>query len=119
MREFFQEMQSVASEVLSAFDMEDIFYVRVTPGNGPPDDPGAPVETDFKVDGAARGVKFRYIDGTVIVAGDLQATMAVHSDVTPDMTGFVKLGTVPYKIAQIDQIPPVGVPVAYRLFFRK
>jgi hypothetical protein len=123
----YKKIQSVAADVLREFDQatasddpdKGIWYVAVAPGNGPPDNPGPPVETPYKVDGAARGVKFKYVTGSDIVASDLQATMAVIPGLVPSIAGFVKLDGARYKIVRVDPVPPVGDPVVYRLFFRK
>jgi hypothetical protein len=123
----YEKMQGVAASVLRDFDQatasddpdKGIWYVAVATGNGPRDNPGPPVETPYKVNGAARGVKFKYINGTSIIASDLQATMAVIPGLVPSIAGFVKLDGTRYKIIRVDPVPPVGVPVVYRLFFRK
>lgn len=119
MTEFYQEMQGIASELLAEFDQGDIYYIALVPGNGPPDNPGPSTQVPYKIDAAARGVKYKYVMGGLALASDLQCTMAVRPDVVPDMKGKVRLGTIDYKIIQIMPIPPSGTTVAHRLIFRK
>lgn len=126
---FYEEMQAVASSVLAEFDQKrpgdadpasnGVYYVRVTPGDGPDDDPGEPTETPFKLDAAVRGVSFKYVDNSLIVATDLQLTCAVRSDVTPEMNGFIKVDGVSHKIIRIINKPAAGTPVAHTIVFRR
>lgn len=116
---FYQEMQDVASEVLGEFKQGTIRYVKITPGNGPADNPGPSVPTYHDVDGAARGVSFKYIGQSGVVASDLQVTMNVRPDVTPDITGFVEGDGRRYKIIQVMTVPPFGVPIVHKIIFRK
>lgn len=116
---FYQDVQNVASEVLREFKQGEIKYIKVTPGKGPKHAPGAPTETVYDVDAAARGVQFKYIDGTQIVASDMQIVMAVRPDVTPDMKGFVSVDGVRYKIKACMAVPPAGTPVAHKIVFGK
>lgn len=116
----YDEMQSVARDVLAEFDQGGIFYIHNQAGAGPSDAPGPSTETPYKVDGAARGVKFKYVDGTNILATDLQVTISVKPDVpTPNMRGFVQADGKRYKLTGLKQIPPVGVPIVHVLIFRK
>lgn len=129
---FYKEMQGIASDILREFDQTDtdrpasasnngIYYVGVTPATGgTPANPGSPVEAaPIKLDAVARGVSFKYIDGSHIVATDLQATMAVRSDVTPAIGGFMLVDGNRYKIIQVVNKPAAGVPVAHTVIFRK
>lgn len=118
MATFYQDMQAVASDLLRKFDQGDVYYIAAVKGAGPADAPGEPVETTYKVDAAARGVSFKYIDGSNIVASDLQATMAVHSDFTPAIGGFVIVGARRYKVVRVVAKPAAGTPVAYTVIFR-
>lgn len=115
----YDEMQDIARDVLGEFRQEGLRYIRVTPGTGPKDDPGPAVVTPFDIDAAARGVAFKYVNGSTIVTTDLQLTMAVRDDVTPDMHGFVEAGGKRCKVIAVQPIPPTGVTVAHVVIFRK
>jgi hypothetical protein len=116
---FYDEMQEIASEVIDEFKQGSIQYVRMTPGNGPPDDPGPAVPKTYELSAVARGVSYKYVDKSTIVATDLQLVMKVRPDVTPDMLGFIVMDGVKCKIVSVMNIPPAGVTVAHRIIFRK
>jgi hypothetical protein len=118
MNDFYSKMQGVTSKVLKRFGQGGIYYVALTPGIGPKDNPGPSTETPYKLDAAARGVSFKYVNGSTIVTSDLQLTMAVRKDVTPSIEGFVKIDDRQYKIIQVIPKPAAGTPVAYTLIFR-
>jgi len=127
----YDDMQSIASNLLREFDQGGIWFIRMVPGDGPADDPGEPVPETHKLDGAARGVKMKFVDGTNILASDLQASVAVHSAIRPDepdtyvaLTGKnatpdQALAAPRFKVVQIDQVPATGTPVSFRIFFRR
>lgn len=119
MNDIYKELQGVATGIFAEFGQGDIRYISVTPGTGPADSPGPPRETLIKVNAVARGVQFRYIDGSNIVRTDQQITMPVHPTVTPDMNGFVSVDGVRYKIVEIVRKPAAGTPIAYTIIFRK
>ena len=76
---FYDDMQNVASDVLKQFQQGVIKYVDITSGTGPADDPGEPTENEFILDGAARGVKFKYVQNGFAVASDLQITSSLKA----------------------------------------
>jgi hypothetical protein len=130
MSDFYEDMRSVASELLKEFDQKrpgdpsptdnGIYYVGITPGTGPADNPGAPQEAPpIKVDAVARGVSFKYVDGTNVVQTDLQATMAVRPDMTPAISGFIIVDGKRHKIVKVMQKPAAGTSVAHTVIFRK
>lgn len=119
MSDFYKSMQGLATDLLTEFNQGSIEYVKLTKGDGPPDDPGPPSEKKYPVKGAVRGVKFKYVDGTHIIASDLQTTIAVDPRFQPDMTGFLMVDGKRFKIVSVQPIPPAGTVVANRIIFRK
>lgn len=115
----YDEVQKIATDVLTEFDQGEIYYVELVPGNGPADDPGPAVLTRHKVRGVARGVKFKYIQNGTAIASDMQTVFAVSDKFTPDMSGFIDIGASRYKVVQVMPIPPAGVTVAHRVIFGK
>lgn len=119
MSDFYSDMQNVAAEILGEFKQGVIAYIGVTPGNGPAHNPGPSVEAaPVIVSGVARGVKAKYVDGTTIVATDLQMTMP-GKGVAPAMNGFVTIDGVRHKIVHIDRKPSAGTVVAWTVIIRK
>lgn len=115
----YAEMQTVASELLAEFAQGEIAYIEMQAGSGPADAPGEPLAIDYPVNGAARGVRFKYVDGTNVVATDMQVTFNVQEGVTPDITGFIRADGTLYKVVSVKTVPPVGVPIAHIIIFRK
>lgn len=118
MADFYGDMQGIASKLLKDFKQGVIEYIAITPGIGSPDNPGVPQETLYPIDAVARGVKFKYVDGSHIVGTDLQLTMPGNG-VIPEMTGFIRMDGTKYKIVQIVPKPAAGTPVAFTVIFRK
>lgn len=124
---FYDDMQNVASDVLKEFKQGVIKYVDVTPGAGPVDEPGEPMVNEFTLDGAARGVKYKYVQNGFAVATDLQVTASVKaknssgSKVTlnPSMRGFIIVDDVKHKIVKILPKPAAGTTVAFAFIVRK
>lgn len=119
MVDFYTEMQGIASEFIREFDMGEIYYVGLTPGGGPPDNPGEPTETTTLIPAVARGVQFKYIDNTNIVASDGQIRMPADLGIVPSIEGYIRIGTTRHRIVQASAIPPAGVPVAYMIIFKR
>lgn len=117
----YDEMQKIARDVLGDQDFKQGLtnLVRITPGTGSVDDPGAPVESMVPLDGAVRGVQFRYVASTMALASDLQITCAVPPGPAPTMRDFVEVDGLRHKIVQIIPKPAAGVPVAYTLIIRR
>lgn len=124
---FYDEMQDVAADVLKEFKQGVIKYIDIEPGSGPVDDPGEPVEKSYTLDGAARGVKYKYVQGGLAVASDLQVTSSVKAtdennlqvSLNPKLNGFVEIDDVRYKIVQVLPKPAAGTTVAFTLIIRK
>lgn len=118
MNDFYSDMQKIASSVLGDFAQGSITYVAITHGNGPRDDPGKSVETLYSVNGVARGVRFGYVDNSLVLASDLQVTIPADV-ITPQPTGFVEIDGTRYKIVKIVPKPAAGIAAAYDLIVRK
>jgi len=119
MSEFYDEMQAIASELLTEFNQGTIAYVAMTLGNGPADDPGEPTETTTVFSGAvARGVEFKYVKGSSVLSTDLQVTIP-GGIVEPTPEGFFTVDGVRLKIVEVHRIPATGTAVACTIIVRK
>lgn len=118
---FYSEMQGIASGVLKEFKQGKIELKRILPGSTEPPyspwNPAPPTSQIIELDGTARGVGTKYIDGTLILASDLQATIAVPS-VEPSMSDKVLVDGKEHAMVHIKRIPEAGTAVSYILFFR-
>ena len=119
MSDFYNDMQNIATDLITEFKQGVIQYVDVTAGGGPPDNPGTPTEVFHTVDAVARGVSFKYVDGTSIFSTDEQITISGDQVFTPNGDGFVMVDTIRYKVVKIVRKPAAGTAVAYTIIYRK
>jgi hypothetical protein len=117
---FYDDMQIVASDVLSEFAQGSVSYIPIIPQPGAtPDNPLPPVDgTPVALSAVVRPVSTKYVDGSHIVQSDRQVTFAAGV-VTPDITGFVDIDGVRYKIVEIMPTPAAGTVVSYTLIVRR
>jgi len=115
---FYTDMQAIASSLLTEFDQGSIVITTVTPAAGPAHNPGSPTEVDTAVKGTVRGVSQKYIDGSLIVAGDFQLTIP-GGGVVPTTTSKVKLSGVKHEVVAVIPKPAQGTVAAYTVIFRK
>ena len=116
MSDFYQEMQDVATDVLTEFD-QGVTLVQVTKGAGPSYDPGADSEVDVVIPGTASGVSKKYVNGDSILESDLQAVIAA-SVAVPTMNDKLKINSDTKKIISIKAVPAAGIPAVYVVIFR-
>lgn len=119
MADFYSDMQAVASAVIGEFEQGLIQYVAMTNGGLAPDNPGEPTEVMTTISGVARGVQFKFIDGTNIFASDGQITFPADTGIVPTLSGFIEVDGRRHKIVSASAIPPAGTPVAYRVIYRR
>lgn len=115
---FYEDMQNIASNLLTEFKQGVIEYGRLTPGAGPADDPGASSIAWQTLKGAvARGVSQKYIALSLAVATDKQITMS--AELVPDIRDKARIDGEELKIVHIVARPAAGTVAAYTLIVRK
>lgn len=115
---FYDDMQSVATDILTQFQQGVVNYVQIVPGNGPVDNPGPSTKNRFVVPATATGVQFKYVQTGLAVASDLQVIAPIDPRFVPDIKGFVEVDGKSYKIAAVQPIPAAGTPVVNVLIIR-
>ena len=118
---FYDEIADVASGVLKEFKQGAITLRRTTTAPSDPSTPwipGAPTMVSYGLDAVVRGVSKAYIDGTLILAGDLMVTCAVPA-IIPDIADVIVIDGVDHAVKRVEPIPAAGIAAAYRLFVRK
>jgi hypothetical protein len=115
---FYLDMQGVARDLLREFDQGGIVLAVATPGSGPAHNPGPTTFVDVPFTGAVRGVSAEYVDGSNVIATDLQLTIP-GGVAAPKMQDRVKLADVPHQIVRIIPKPATGTVAAYLLIIRK
>lgn len=114
----YDDMQLIATELLTEFKQGIISYVKTVPGNGSVDDPGEPTITRYGINGTATGVFYKYVQQGLALASDEQVIAPVDSRYVPDMKDNVEIDGSPRKIVQILKKPRAGTPVLYVLILR-
>ena len=115
----YDELQGVASEVLSDFDQGTIKLVQITRAAGTPDKPGAAVSTTHKLDAVAKGVSFKYVQSGFAIASDKEVISAVLNGVTVTENDFIEIDGVRHKILRDLSVPAAGTRCAWKFLVRK
>lgn len=121
MTTIYDQLQGVASDVLSNFSQGDVFYLA--PGadtdTGTDWDPQPSEPVRHELDATVRGVAQRYVDGTSILATDLQMVAAVLPDGTQIGTeGQVEVDGRLHEIIRTQRTPAAGTQVSWLVFLR-
>lgn len=117
---FYDEMQDVASGLLGEFNQGTIVLLRPNVEAMDPDRPwdvtvGSP--TRYLLNGVARTVERKWIDGTTIVGDEVQVTFAVP-DVEPVASDQIEIDGRVHRTVDMRRLPEAGTPVAYIFFVR-
>lgn len=136
MASFYDEMQAVASDMLTEFQQGSMVY-RVKSGVSSPYE--TPVENDIPVYGVAKGVSQKYMND-LISASDIEVTVAatktalwddqfVWDDtklwdesgayvIDPNISGTFIMDGLERQIIKIQKIPAAGTPVVFKIFIK-
>ena len=111
---FYDEMQGVATELLTEFQQGTVSLKRVTVGP-PPNDwtPGETVETLHPLKATVKRLHQRYENGVLIVETGDMVTFAVP-EVEPVLTDTLVIDGVERAITNLTPIPPAGTVVAWK-----
>ncbi|MBD9510003.1 hypothetical protein IB265_24825 [Ensifer sp. ENS10] len=97
---FYTEMQAMAHELIEEFGQVGV-VTRVTPPD--PVLGGEPVSTPYPATLVPMAYEARYIDGTVILAGDVQIYISsVGLPITPTVGDTVTANGITYQIIRTD-----------------
>jgi hypothetical protein len=113
---FYDEMQEVATDLLTEFQQGQVSLKRVTttPGENEWDPPTETSET-WPLKAAVRTVSMKYVDGTLIIAGDRQVTFAVP-DTTPLLTDLLAIDGKDHAMKDLRALPGAGTVAAWIAF---
>lgn len=118
---FYDEMQGVATELLTEFDQGGLAVVSPGSSSGDPwnPQPGADVIRRFK--GVLRGVSAQYVDGSLVLATDLQCTAPAFADGhEPTLSDTLSNNGAILQIVKVERIPAATAEpaIAWRIFCR-
>lgn len=127
---FYSEMAEVASELLAEVKQGVVQLVRTTPSTPNPSTPWIPAEpttATYALDAAVTGVSQQFVDGTTILATDLEITASVKArnssgaevEITPNMeTDALIIDGKAVTIIRDLSVPAAGTRVALRFIVR-
>lgn len=113
-------MQGVATRLLDRFNQGVITLTRSTPGTPDPDEAWTPVEptlTTYTIKATAKGVSKEFIDGTTIVASDLEITAAAFG-ADPEPADALAIDGKAVTLLRIIRLPAAGTLVAWKFVVR-
>lgn len=113
---FYDDMAAMATELLTEFAQGTVLLKRTvtTPEENRWDTPTETV-TSYALKATVRTVSQKYVDGTLILAGDRMVTFAVPS-ITPAMTDLLSIDGKDYAMKDLRPLPGAGTTVAYIAF---
>lgn len=113
----YDELQGVASEILSEFQQGTVRYIHPGEQTGPDYDPQPGTPTPYSVNATKtpQKVKQKYVDGGYIVASDFMLNVAAF-DIEPVMDGEMEINGVKHQIIMIDPATmDTDAPIIWRI----
>lgn len=110
---FYDDMQDVATELLTEFNQGAMVYLEATPAANEWE---SDTYTETPFNGVATGVEQRYVSD-LVSSSDIKITAAVFG-VTPTSSGRIKIDGTERQIVQVQQIPAAGTPVSWIIFVK-
>lgn len=119
MSEFYPELAAVAQEVLAEFGAP-LPLKTVTPGAyNPATGTASSTTATTTITAAVFDHDTKFIDGTLILAGDKQAYASAAGLAEPKPGAFVTVHDVEMKVIAVKTLAPAGISVLYELQLRK
>ncbi len=113
--------QATASRLLAKYGQGAVTLTRTTTTIPDASEPWNTEETTetFTLEAVVKGVSERFVDGTTILASDLEIIAAVHADVTPQAGDALSIDGTAVQVLRIMPKPAAGTPVAYVFLARR
>ena len=116
----YARMQGTASRLLNRFAQGTVSLTRTTPGSSSPSTPWIPGEATtvtYSLDATVKGVSKEFIDGTTIVATDLEVTAAAFG-AEPEPGDTLSIDGKAVTILKQVRIPAAGTLVCWKWIVR-
>jgi hypothetical protein len=114
----YERLKKTHDRLAARFNQGLVTITTTTTTEGPnPWDPPVIVTTETPVNAVVRGVSEEYVDGSSIVASDLQVQIAAM-DGAPEVGDTIKIDGRSVAVLAIKPIPGAGPAVAIRLIVR-
>lgn len=115
----YDDLQLVASELLTEFAQGVVTLIKITPGTGPADNPGPATTVSHPLSAVVKGVSFENVSRGLAVSSDLEVTTAVLDGVTPTEKDFIEIDGTQYKVVQLVNTPAAGTQTVWKFIVRK
>jgi hypothetical protein len=112
---FYEEMQTMATELLTEFKQGAVSLrrVTVTPGANPWDPPTR-TTADTPLSATLKRMHRRYENGILVIETGDKVTFAVPAGITPLLTDQLVINGQARAITNLTAVPPSGTPVVYK-----
>jgi len=117
MSSIYQQLQGVASGLMSEFGQGAVRYIEPGAPSGPDYDPTPGAPTLYDLDATVRGVQAQYVDGQYITSSDLQVTMSVFGAI-PNTDGRIEIDGREHQVIRVDPKPAAGTTVVWLVFVK-
>lgn len=117
----YDEMRAIATEILTDPDFKQgsIAYVKLVPGNGPIDNPGAATLVSTPIPGGvAKGVSYKYVKDGLALSTDKTVILPITTDLVADTRDFIDIDGIRHKIVQDISAPAAGTRVVWKFIVR-
>lgn len=116
----YSRMAGTATRLMERFQQGAVVLTRAEteePDPATPWEPGAATETTFALKATVKGVSDQYVDGTTILATDLEVTCAVFG-AAPLPSDKLTIDGRPVTVVRVMTVPAAGTPVAHKFIVR-
>lgn len=116
----YARMRGTATRLLDYFNQGVIVLTKpgtTTPGENPWDPPVVTEPVAHTLKATAKGVSKEFIDGTTIVATDIEIIAAVF-DAEPEPADVLTIDGKPVMVLRVIRLPAAGVVVAWKFVVR-
>lgn len=117
----YDDMRSIATELLTEFKQGGMVLLKYTPASGPPHNPGNPSWLRLPFDGTANGASAYMLQDTLVQSSDrvvIVPAAIVPSSVKPDVKDRIEIDGVSYQIIKAIPKPAAGDPVVWQVVVR-
>jgi len=116
----YARMQKTADRLLDRFAQGTVTLTRPggsTPGSNPWDPPVVTEPVIYTLEAVVKGVSEEFVDGTTILATDLEVTAAVFGT-EPDPADTMEIDGKAVTIVRTMKLPAAGTTVAWKFLVR-
>lgn len=119
MTSIYDDIAPVVQEVMGEFKQGSINLIKITPGNGPADNPGPSTPVSVPLKAVANGVSFKYVKQGLAVDTDIMVSAAPIINQTVSSKDFIEIDSVRYKIVKDLSAPAAGTKLIWKFIVRK